>query len=103
MHAALPLRPTLIPDYLPPTFGDFPGRAAAIEAVTVRARVWGYLDRITFKEGALVKQDDVLFEIDPSTYAPAATQADARLKPAAAQLMQAKRELARNAGLRLRG
>ena len=35
----------------------------------VRARhVWGYLDKIHFKEGALVNAGDVLFEIDPRMY-----------------------------------
>jgi RND family efflux transporter MFP subunit len=34
----------------------------------MRARVWGYLDKVNFKEGALVKKDDVLFEIDPRVY-----------------------------------
>ena len=30
--------------------------------------VSGYLDKVNFKEGALVKKGDVLFEIDPRTY-----------------------------------
>ena len=28
----------------------------------------GYLDKVNFKEGALVQKGDVLFEIDPRTY-----------------------------------
>src|SRR6516165_6866150 len=47
---------------------DFTGRTAAVDSVEVRARVWGYLDKVNFKEGALVKKDDVLFEIDPRVY-----------------------------------
>src|SRR5262245_36049948 len=47
---------------------DFTGRTAAVDSVEVRARVWGYLDQVKFKEGALVKKDDVLFEIDPRIY-----------------------------------
>jgi RND family efflux transporter MFP subunit len=49
-------------------FADFTGRTAAVDSVEVRARVWGYLDKVNFKEGALVKKDDVLFEIDPRLY-----------------------------------
>jgi RND family efflux transporter MFP subunit len=49
-------------------YADFTGRTAAVDSVEVRARVWGYLDRVNFKEGALVKKDDVLFEIDPRVY-----------------------------------
>jgi RND family efflux transporter MFP subunit len=81
-------------------YNDFTGRTDAIESVTVRARVWGYLDKINFKEGALVKKDDVLFEIDPRTYDTAVKQAEARLKTAEAQLTQAGRDLNRNLILR---
>jgi RND family efflux transporter MFP subunit len=49
-------------------YNNFTGRTAAVEAVKVRARVWGYLQKINFREGAEVKKDDVLFEIDPRTY-----------------------------------
>ena len=49
-------------------YGDFTGRTAAVESVEVRAHVWGYLDKVNFKEGALVKKDDLLFEIDPRLY-----------------------------------
>ena len=47
---------------------DFTGRTAAVDSVEVRARVPGYLDKVNFKEGALVKKDDKLFEIDPRQY-----------------------------------
>jgi RND family efflux transporter MFP subunit len=47
---------------------DFTGRTAAVDSVEVRAHVWGYLDKVNFKEGALVKEGDVLFEIDPRPY-----------------------------------
>jgi RND family efflux transporter MFP subunit len=47
---------------------DFTGRTAAVDSVEVRARVSGYLDKVNFKEGALVKKDDMLFEIDPRPY-----------------------------------
>jgi RND family efflux transporter MFP subunit len=64
-------------------YNDFTGRTAAVEAVKVRARVWGYLEKINFREGAEVKKNDVLFEIDPRTY-----QAD--LDRAAANLVQSQ-------------
>ena len=47
---------------------DFTGRTAAVDSVEVRAHVSGYLDKVKFKEGALVRKDDVLFEIDPRPY-----------------------------------
>jgi RND family efflux transporter MFP subunit len=49
-------------------YADFTGRTAAVDSVEVRAHVWGYLDKVNFREGALVKKDDVLFEIDSRTY-----------------------------------
>src|SRR6476660_6674202 len=49
-------------------YADFTGRTAAVDSVEVRARVSGYLQKVYFKEGELVKKDQVLFEIDPSMY-----------------------------------
>jgi RND family efflux transporter MFP subunit len=49
-------------------YADFPARVAAVQSVQVRAHVWGYLDKIHFKEGVLVNKGDVLFEIDPRMY-----------------------------------
>jgi RND family efflux transporter MFP subunit len=49
-------------------YADFTGRTAAVDSVEVRARVLGYLDTVHFKEGALVKKGDLLFEIDPRPY-----------------------------------
>src|SRR5262249_49883752 len=49
-------------------YADFTGRTAAVDSVEVRARVWGFLDKVNFKEGVLVKKGDVLFEIDARTY-----------------------------------
>jgi len=82
---------------------NFTGRTAAVEAVKVRARVWGYLNKINFREGALVRKDDVLFEIDPRTYQAAVDQAAARLTLAEAQLAQNASEAVRNTTLRAKG
>jgi RND family efflux transporter MFP subunit len=49
-------------------YADFTARTAAVDSVELRARVSGYLDNVNFKEGALVKKGDVLFEIDPRPY-----------------------------------
>jgi RND family efflux transporter MFP subunit len=49
-------------------YADFTARTAAVDSIELRARVSGHLDRVNFKEGALVKKGDVLFEIDPRTY-----------------------------------
>jgi RND family efflux transporter MFP subunit len=49
-------------------YEDFPGQTQAIPTIEVRARVSGYLADIYFKDGAEVKKDDPLFEIDPRPY-----------------------------------
>jgi RND family efflux transporter MFP subunit len=49
-------------------YADFPGRLEAVNAIDVRARVSGYLEKVHFKEGADVRQGDLLFEIDPRPY-----------------------------------
>src|SRR2546426_7376174 len=67
-------------------YADFTGRTAAVDSVEVRARVWGYLDKVNFKEGALVKKGDVLFEIDPRTYRAALANAEGNLASVEAKL-----------------
>src|SRR5580700_7573255 len=47
---------------------DFTGRTDAVNTVNIVPRVTGYLVKMPFKEGSLVKKDDLLFEIDPRPY-----------------------------------
>jgi RND family efflux transporter MFP subunit len=49
-------------------YEDFPGRLEAVNSIDLRARVSGYLEKVNFKEGADIKKDDVLFEIDARSY-----------------------------------
>src|SRR5262245_13530089 len=49
-------------------FEDFPGRIAAVNAVEIRARVTGYLEKVSFREGSDVTKGDLLFEIDARPY-----------------------------------
>jgi multidrug efflux system membrane fusion protein len=76
---------------------EFSGRTAATDAVDVRARVSGYIDRIAFKEGAEVKAGDLLFVIDPRPYRAAYDSAAAQLARAhaAEQLAQEQEQRAR--------
>jgi RND family efflux transporter MFP subunit len=66
-------------------YAEFTARTAAVESVEVRARVWGYLEKVNFKEGALVRKGDVLFAIDPRTYQAELAQAEARITEAEAR------------------
>ncbi len=64
---------------------EYTGRMAAIENVSVRPRVSGYIVQIPFKEGSIVKKDDLLFVIDPRPYQASLDQAAGQLKQAQAQ------------------
>jgi multidrug efflux system membrane fusion protein len=67
---------------------EFTGRLEAVNAVEVRPRVSGYLQSVHFKEGAIVRQGDLLFQIDPRPF-----QAEVdRLK---GDLLQAKAQRSR--------
>ncbi len=69
---------------------EFTGRVAAPDAVDIRARVSGYIERIAFKEGDEVKAGALLFEIDPRPYRAAYDSSVAQLERAraTAQLAQ---------------
>src|SRR5215831_11184468 len=49
-------------------YDEYEGRIAAIPTVEVRARVRGHLVKINFQDGQIVKEKELLFEIDPRTY-----------------------------------
>src|ERR1700728_5101789 len=44
---------------------EFTGRLQAVETVEIRPRVSGYIDKVAFTEGSLVKRGALLFVIDP--------------------------------------
>jgi membrane fusion protein, multidrug efflux system len=64
-----PVIPVSLPIQRPVTeYVDYMGRIHAKDAVTIVPRTTGYLSKTHFKEGSLVKKDDLLFEIDPRPY-----------------------------------
>lgn len=74
---------------------EFSGRLSAPESVTLMPRVSGYVNRIHFKEGALVKAGDVLLEIDPAPFEVEVARLQAELDSAASQLTLAKNDYER--------
>ncbi len=77
-------------------YADFTARTAAVDSVEVRAHVWGYLDKVNFKEGAMVKKGDVLFELDARPYQALLSQAKAKVTQDEAQLKYDEAEYQRN-------
>jgi RND family efflux transporter MFP subunit len=65
-------------------YQDFTGRLDALKTVEIRARVSGYVQQVPFKEGDVVREGDLLFQIDPRTYEADYYQAVANLKQAEA-------------------
>ncbi|MCE5267413.1 MAG: efflux RND transporter periplasmic adaptor subunit [Planctomycetaceae bacterium] len=47
---------------------EFTGRTVAVSKVTIRARVSGYLVKVNFNDGDVVKKDTLLYEIDPRPF-----------------------------------
>lgn len=74
---------------------EFVGRFEAIQQVQIRARVGGFVDRIDFKDGAIVKTGDSLYLIDPRPYEATLLQARGQYADAKAKVELAERELAR--------
>jgi membrane fusion protein, multidrug efflux system len=70
---------------------EYPGRLDPVDMVEVRARVSGYLDSVQFKDGAMVKKGDLLFQIDPRPY-----QAELARQEAALNQTETRLELAIN-------
>jgi len=78
---------------------EYVGRFVAVDAVEIRARVSGYLDRVHFTDGQMVKQGDLLFTIDKRPFQTSLDQAKANLAQARANLSFAEADLARGAQL----
>ncbi len=71
------------------------GTVQAARTVQLRARVDGTLESINFTEGQMVKQGDVLAQIDPRLYKAALDQAKAKLAQDQAQLGSDEKDLER--------
>ena len=77
-------------------FVDFTGRTEAVHSVDIRPRVTGYLVKMPFKEGAEVKEGDLLFVVDPRPYKAQVDQAQGQVDLYQASLKLAKTTLARD-------
>ena len=82
---------------------EFTGQTSAVKTVEVRARVWGYLESLHFTEGALVKQGDLLFQIDPRPYKALVDQAKGKIGQDNAQLKHNEATYRRYEKLRANG
>jgi RND family efflux transporter MFP subunit len=75
---------------------EYTGQTEASETVEVRARVFGYLKSIEFKDGDYVEEGKTLFTIEPDEYEAIHQQSLSRIDLNAANLAVAKAKHARN-------
>lgn len=66
------------------TYSEFPATLQATSSAEIRARVSGILQKVTFKEGSMVKEGALLFVIEPDPYELALEAATADLARAQA-------------------
>jgi len=77
------------------SWDEFSGRLEAVERVEVRSRVAGAVQAVHFREGALVKQGDLLVTIDQAPYAAEVERLQAQVTAAEARHSFTKAELER--------
>ena len=76
-------------------YGDYVGSIRAIQSVEIRARVEGFLERITFDEGKQVRASEPLFYINDALYKARVEKAKAQLKKDEALAAKAERDVNR--------
>ncbi len=84
----------VVPRNTPAQF-EFTGKTESSREVEIRARVEGYLDKIAYTEGALIKNGDLMFQIDPRPFQAALDNAKGTLAQAQAKLVNASATLRR--------
>lgn len=76
-------------------FGEFVGTTQARESVEIRARVQGFLEKMSFEPSSFVRKGEVLFVIEPGPYQAQRDRAAAGLESAEAGLRRAESDLDR--------
>lgn len=71
------------------------GQAAGFQDVDIRARVDGFLETVNFREGTLVRQGDLLYEIDRKPLEALLAAARADQATAQARLEKANNDVSR--------
>ena len=84
----------VVTDYL-----ELTGNTQAIYTVQLVARVAGYLEKILFQDGQMVKKGDLLFLIQQNTYQDTLRQTEAQILLQKAQLEYAEKQLIRYSDL----
>lgn len=76
-------------------WNEFSGRLQAVERVDVRSRVAGAVQKVHFREGALVSQGDLLVTIDPAPFEAELAHAQSLMAASEARVLLTKSDLER--------
>lgn len=79
------------------------GTVQAIASIQIKARLDSQIMKVGVEEGALVKEGDLLFELDSRTLKAQLGQIEAQIRKDQAQIVQAKRDTERADGLLTKG
>lgn len=82
---------------------ELTGNAASINHVDIVARVEGYLEKVHFRDGQIVRKGDLLFTIQQAQYKAQLAQTRAQIAAEQAALDLARKEWVRYSGLRAKG
>jgi len=85
---------TVTPQTIPAVF-EYVGVAQSSHPVEIRARVEGYLDKIAYKEGDIVRKGQLLFQIDQRPFVAALDNSKGLLARYEAELWDAKQAVER--------
>jgi len=78
-----------------PVYLDLIGETQGFQDVDIRARVEGFLETVSFREGSFVRKGDLLYKIDPKPLEAALAQAKADQATTQARLEKAGNDVAR--------
>ena len=79
-----------------PVAVDAVGTVQSIASVQIKPRMDSQIMKVNVEEGALVKEGDILFELDARSLKAQLGQIEAQIRKDQAQVMQARRDLQRN-------
>lgn len=82
---------------------ELTGNAASINHVDIVARVEGYLEKVHFRDGQIVRKGDLLFTIQQAQYKAQLAQTRAQIAAEQAALDLARKEWVRYSGLQAKG
>ncbi|MEA2848521.1 MAG: rane fusion protein multidrug efflux system [Rhodospirillaceae bacterium] len=100
---AVPVVVTTIGKKAMPVVVEAVGTVQAIASIQIKPRIDSQIMKVNVEEGALVKEGDLLFELDNRTLKAQLAMIEAQIRKDQAQIVQAKRDTERADGLLTKG